>query len=226
MYIKKRYLFQSILILLFITQLSYGQVNLGFYSGYGISSFEAQDGNADMLPVGLQMYYSMDNLGFISLNFGVDFNYSAIPFSFILTNNTGQTLITKEQNQLHVGALLKVKFIKGFILNPYIRLGAGLYTGNQSLEYSDELVQEAQQQQIILPNEIELTSAFGFNFGAGLDLNLTTNESFGLFLEFTYHLNSREIDESPFNVFPGVNLGKQDLGFDNMAFLLGFQVKF
>lgn len=225
MYLKKRYFFKIILALFFIAQFSYGQVNIGIYTGYGISSFEDQDGNADMLPIGLQVYYSMDNLDFISLNLGVDFNYSAMPFSFILTNNTGQTLITRKQNQLHVGALFKVKFIKGFILNPYLRIGAGLYSGNQSLEYSDELAQEAQQQQITLANELELTSALGFNFGAGVDLNLTTNESFGLFLEFTYHLNSREIDESPFNVFPGVNLGKRVLGFNNMAVLLGLQVK-
>ena len=85
MYIKKRCFFKIILALFFLAQFSYGQVNIGIYTGYGISSFEDQDGNADMLPVGLQVYYSMDNLDFVSLNFGVDFNYSAMPFSFLLS---------------------------------------------------------------------------------------------------------------------------------------------
>jgi len=223
----KRFFFTSFLVIFFIVQPAFGQVKIGFYTGFGLSSFEWEGAtSAETLPVGLQVYYSLESIEFVSLNFGLDFNYSAIPFSYTVSNAADQELLTREQNQLHIGALFKLKFAKEFILNPYIRLGAGLYSGGHSLIFVDALVQQAQQQQIPLPAELEISDNIGFNFGGGLDLKLTSSGNLGLFLEFVYHLNNRELDESQLNILQGVNLQKRDFGFDNLAILLGFQVGF
>lgn len=203
-----------------------GQVKIGVYTGYSLSSFEAQESSADMLPLGAQVYYSLESVPFVSFNFGLDFNYSIIPFSFLITTNTGEEVFTREQNQLHLGALIKVKFAKKFILNPFIRFGAGLYSGNQTLVFNAAIVQEAQQKQIALPPELEVSSVFGFNFGGGMDIKFTESGRFGMFLEFVYHLHSREIDESPLNIFEGANFAKSTFGFNNWAILLGFQFGF
>lgn len=222
----KRFYLTSIFALFFYVQSISGQVKLGIYTGLGLSSFELQGNSAEGIPVGLQATYSLESIPFINFNFGLDFSYSASPFTFKITNATGAEIFRREQNQLHVGALVKIKFAKDFILNPYLRLGAGLYSGSQSLTFIDAIVQEAQQQKVSLPEELEVSSNIGFNFGGGLDLKLTSSGNLVLFLDFVYHLNSREIDESPLNILQGVNLQKSDLGFDNFAILLGFQVGF
>lgn len=224
----KTFLCAVLFVLLTTSQSASGQVKIGIYSGLGISSFEdmGTNGNfAEMLPLGLQVFYSLESIEFVSFNFGVDFNYSVIPFTFEAKDAANKLVFTTEQNQLHVGVLVKIKFIKEIILNPYVRLGTGLYSGGHLVEFSDEVQQAAQQQQISLPNELDISSGFGFNFGGGVDLKLTSSGNFGLFLEFVYHLNSRELDRTPYNIF-GVNLQKKSLGFDNYAILLGFQVGF
>lgn len=223
----KNFYFALILTLFFFVQSINGQIKLGVYTGLGLSSFEWEGKtSAETLPVGLQAYYSLESLEFVSFNFGLDFNYSVIPFSYTVSNAAKQELLTREQNQLYIGALVKVKFAKEFFLNPYIRLGAGLYSGSHSLEFVDAIVQEAQQLQIPLPDELEVSDNVGFNFGAGLDLKLTSSGNLALFLEFVYHLNSRELDETGLNILEGFNLQKRDSSFDNLAILLGFQVGF
>jgi len=47
-----------------------------------------------------------------------------------------------------------------------------------------------------------------------------------MFLEFVYHLNSREIDETSLNIFEGATFKKHDVGMDNWAILVGFQIGF
>lgn len=219
---KAQVVFFSILIaLFFLVQSTKGQVKIGIYTGYSLSSFEVQDGSSDMLPIGLQAYYSLENAGVANFNFGLDFNYSVVPFSFEMTTNTGTKLFTRRQRQLYIGALIKIKFLRNSTFNPFARLGIGLYSGGHSLEYSDAIKQEAQQNQVSLPAELDISSGFGFNFGVGLDYKLTPTT--GIFTEFVYHINSREIDESPLNVFQGLNLQKSSLGFNNWAILVGFQ---
>ena len=210
--------------LFFLVQSIKGQVKIGIYTGYSLSSFEAQDGSSDMLPIGFQAYYSLENAGVANFNFGLDFNYSVVPFSFEMTTNSGTVLFTRKQKQLYMGALIKIKFLNASLFNPYVRLGMGLYSGGHSLEYPDAIKQEAQQKQVSLPAELDISSGFGFNFGAGLDYKLT--ETTGIFTEFVYHINSREINESPLNVFQGLNLQKSSLGFNNWAILVGFQAGF
>ena len=223
----KRAISALFIVLFLAVQSAFGQVKLGFYTGLGISSFE-WEGNtsAETLPVGLQAYYTLEGSEIVNFNFGIDFNYSAIPFSYTVSNSANQELLTREQSQLHFGALIKVKFLNQFILSPYLRLGAGIYSGPHSLEFVDALVQEAEQMQIALPEELDVSSAFGFNFGGGLDINLNSSGDLALFLEFVYHINSRELDETGLNILQGINLSKKDNGYDNFAFLLGMQFGF
>ena len=222
----KRFYLASVLALFFFVQSISGQVKLGVYTGLGLSSFELQGSSAEGIPIGLQATYSLESIPFISFNFGLDFSYTASPFTFRITNASGVELFRREQNQLHIGALVKVKFATEFFINPYVRIGTGLYSGSHSITFVDEIIKEAQQQQISLPEELDVSSNFGFNLGGGLDLKLNSTGKLALFLEFVYHLNNREIDESSLNILQGFNLQKEDAGFDNLAILLGFQIGF
>ncbi len=218
---KKIILFSLLTFLFCFIQSAFGQMKIGIYSGYGLSAFESQSSGAETLPLGIQAYYSLENVSFANLNLGLDFNYSVVPFSFEMTTNTGTKLFTRRQRQLYIGALIKIKFLRNSTFNPFARLGIGLYSGGHSLEYSDAIKQEAQQNQVSLPAELDISSGFGFNFGAGLDYKLTPTT--GIFTEFVYHIVSRELNEAPLNVFEGLNLGKSSLGFNNWAILVGFQ---
>lgn len=218
---KKIILFSLLTFLFCFIQSAFGQMKIGIYSGYGLSAFESQSSGAETLPLGIQAYYSLENVSFANFNFGLDFNYSVVPFSFDIQANDGSKIFSRSQKQLHVGALIKIKFLKKSMFNPFLRLGIGLYSGGHTLEYPAAIEQEAQQKQVSLPSELEISSGFGFNFGAGLDYKLTS--TIGLFTEFVYHIVSRELNEAPLNVFEGLNLGKSSLGFNNWAMLVGFQ---
>jgi len=146
----KLFFIQIIFLLFVFVQVQYGQVKLGVYSGYSLSSFAEQDSGADMLPIGFQAYYSLESIEFVSFNFGLDFNYSVIPFMFDISTTDNKKVFTREQSQLHIGALVKIKFVKEFMLNPYVRLGTGLYSGGHSLEFTDAIKQLAGQQQMAL----------------------------------------------------------------------------
>lgn len=101
-------------------------------------------------------------------------------------STTVEKLFTREQKQLSIRALIKLKFINLFILNPYLRIGTGLYAGGHSIEFVDAVKQDAQLKQVILPNKLNISSGFGFNFGCGFDLNFTSKgfNNYAIILSF------------------------------------------
>ena len=192
-----------LLFSIFFSNVNKAQFNLGAFFGYGMSAFENFTDNAGYIPMGLQAYYSFDKLSFGSLNFGVEFNYSVVPFTFEAKAKIKQMIIA---------ALIKVKFLKASI-NPFVRLGAGLYTGGSTLEWTDIGRQAAQQQGINPVEEIKFDSAFGFNVGAGADYKF--GKMYGVFLEFLYHIVSRKPENA-----------QESGGANNWAVQAGFQVAF
>lgn len=186
---------------------------LGFFTGYGMSSFEGASENAGTIPVGLQALYSLDNMNWGELNFGLEFNYGAAPFTYEFQNAQGQKLFEQKYSQLVAAALVKVKFAKKSTLKPYARVGGGLYTGNIDLEYTDAGKQALQAAGQAVPDKLELDSGFGFNIGAGADYVLGSKGQNALFFEFVYHIVSRTAAS-----------GGQSTGFNNWAVQLGYQL--
>lgn len=99
-----------------------------------------------------------------------------------------------EVEQLYFGAMAKFKIGSGGGIWPYVRGGAGLYTGSLNFNYTDEM-----KEAFMLANGFELEdesfdfkSAFGVNVGAGAELDFSHNN--GVFAEFVYHIVSRELD--------------------------------
>ncbi len=205
----------AIILLSFLfvfTSANYAQFKIGAFAGYGMSAFENQDEGAGYLPLGIQAYYSLEKLKFGSLNFGLEFNYAVSPFTFEAKDaNSGQKLWESKLNQLVIAALIKVKFLKKNI-NPFIRLGAGLYTGNQDNEFTDLGKQYLQQNNLQPVEETKFKSAFGFNIGAGADYKV--GKTGAVFFEFVYHIVSRAVDVE----------GAQSSGLNNWAVQAGFQV--
>jgi len=193
-----------IIISLFFTISLYAQGSISIFAGYGQSSFQedlfgddSKIEQAGYVPVGIQAGYNLSNMTFGTIFLGAEFNYAVIPFTFELNDDIGngqQKLADFKINQMVIGALVKVKFGKGNF-NPFIRLGGGAYLGGADLEYTDELKALYQQQlnQTLEDEELDIKTAFGFNAGAGADFKMGTSTSF--FVEFVYHMVSREPDE-------------------------------
>ena len=211
-------------VLLFIIQPINGQGIVGLYTGLSNSSFEKQIKSSGSFLFGLQAMYSLKTPSIIDLKFGLEFNYLVPPFSFDIEGSSGK-LVTRNQKQLFVGALVKVLIVNSFVLSPYLRLGAGLYSGGHTLEFADAIKQEAQQQQIPLPDELDISSSFGFSLGFGFEYKLPSMTKTGLFTEFVYNIVSREIDESPLNILAEARnrFNKNTQGANSWSILAGIQ---
>ncbi len=205
--------FIFVFALIFVNKVDAQPFNVGFFTGYGMSSFENQDEAAGYLPVGFQALYSLDKMKWGSLNFGLEFNYAVAPFTFEVSNQQGK-LWDQKVNQMVIAALVKVKFLKE-TFRPYARVGAGLYTGNIKNEFTDLARQLAQQQNVQLNEEVKLGSGFGFNIGAGTDFVFDKKGASAVFFEFVFHISSRTPD--------GAN---SSTGLNNWAVQLGYQLGF
>ncbi len=217
----KKYL---IFVLLFLgtVSITIAQPSIGVFTGYGISSFNkdllgedlALDETTSYLPLGVQLGYNLSGLSFGSLSFLAELNYSVIPFSYETFGNlTGEEIKTSdiEISQTVIGAVFKMKFGNSFF-RPFIRLGAGAYLGAVSIQFTDEVKNLFQENNIAIEDtDYDFKTAFGFNIGAGTDLSLGTSTA--LFSEFVYHIVSRELDVE----------GAQSQTANNWGILLGFQ---
>lgn len=218
--------FLTMIILLLIVHSINGQGIVGLYTGHSNSSFEKQVESSGSFLFGLQAMYSLKTPSIINLNFGLEFNYLAPSFSFDIKDQSGSKLVTRNQKQLFIGALVKVLLANRFILDPYLRLGAGLYSGGHTLEFSESIKQEAQQKQVSLPDELDISSSFGFNLGFGVKYKLPSMLNSALFIEFVYNIVSREIDESPLNLLAAArdSFNKNTQGANSWAILAGYQL--
>ena len=195
---KKSISFISFCLLVFLTfeHLNAQTFKLGLFTGYGSSAFENFDDNAGTIPAGLQALLSLDKLKFGSIDLGAEFSYSVVPFTFELQQQAQQQVIKVADwkiKQMVIAALIKIKFLKKSSVHPFVRVGAGLYSGGSTVEYTAEAKQLAQQQNVTLNDEdVNIESAFGFNAGAGTDIQI--GKSAAIFAEFLYHIVSRKPD--------------------------------
>lgn len=176
----------TILFALMIFSGSAFSQSIGIFIGYGSSAFgddffgeEAKDENqAKYIPVGGHILFGTGG----NFEIGAEVNYALVPFTF-----SAGDLGDLEVEQLYYGALAKFKIGSGGGIWPYVRGGAGLYTGSSTFKVSDEMKNYGAEDYTF-----DMKSAFGFNVGGGAELDFSSNN--GLFAEFVYHFVTREND--------------------------------
>ena len=184
-----------LLLLSLASGTAYSQ-SIGAFVGYGQSafgedSFELGDETeqANYIPLGVQILFGTGG----NFEIGGEINYAVVPFTFEM-NVFDTHVADMEVEQLYFGALARFKIGTGSGIWPYIRGGAGIYTGSLNMNYTDEM-----KELYLLDTGMELEdesadfkSAFGFNAGVGAEINFSHNN--GVFAEFVYHIVKREID--------------------------------
>ncbi|MDA3862178.1 MAG: outer membrane beta-barrel protein [Melioribacteraceae bacterium] len=198
-----------ILLSLFLLSGTAFSQSIGVFVGYGSSAFgddffgeDSEVEQAKYLPLGAQLLFGSGG----AFEFGAEVNYALVPFTFE-TEGFGDTKI----NQLYYGALAKFKIGSGAGLVPYVRGGAGLYTGTVEIDFNEEWEAFGLED-----TDLDLKSAFGFNVGAGAEMNLSN--SGGLFAEFVYHIVEREFDAEDTEMEEN-----EPFGANNWALHIGFR---
>lgn len=205
-----------LLVILFTAFTLHAQSSLSIFGGYGKSNFDLGSGDetsesveisqAAFIPAGVQLLFG----GPIQL--GAELSYSVVPFTFESKGANGVKIADEKISQILAGGVLRINFGDGNI-RPYVRGGAGLYMGNDKVEYSDEFKQEMQDLGYAVEDTtINFKSAFGFNAGGGLSFKLGSNSA--LFGEFIYHIVKREADIQ----------GAEKTKMDNWAARVGLQI--
>ncbi len=171
--------------------------SIGIFGGYGSSQFSEDDflegfEQSSFIPVGANIMFNTSG-GLSPIQIGGEISYGVVPFTFEMSEGD-MHLGDLKINQLYFGAIVKFTIMTGNKAAPYLRGGAGMYTGNAEREYKSEAKALFESYGIILEDEeIDVSSAFGFNIGAGL--NFEINNKNALFFEFVYNIVDREIDE-------------------------------
>ncbi len=196
--------------MLFLTISLFGQDHgsIIIFGGYGQSFFSSEIGDensktdeAKYIPVGVQVLFGIDNF-----SVGGEVNYAAVPFTFTV-NSDGVDLADFTITQLYYGGVIKFRFGTHAGINPYIRAGAGMYTGKFKADWSDDVTRLLGYED----SETNYKSAFGYNLGAGFELAVSPTS--GIIVEFVYHKVNRTLDVE------GAEAGKAD----NAAIHAGFK---
>jgi hypothetical protein len=198
-------------LVLFSATMIQGQFRISMYAGYGLSQFDDELFTEDVLdqttylPVGASVEYGLE-----MFTFGIEANYSVLPFTFDMPVYELENAWELEITQLVIGGFVKVRFRDISEINPYIRAGLGYYGGKGRNNYSDEFKQLSTG---LEDTESDFEPAIGFNGGIGMDFPVS-NVSF-LYLEGIYHFVQRKYD------IPNAESFKAN----NFAFFLGFTYK-
>ncbi len=188
-----------------------GQGSLVLFGGYGQSFFSSEIGDensdteeAKYIPVGAQLLFGVGNF-----QVGGEVNYAAVPFTFQV--NSGETELAELKiTQLYYGAVVKFRLGTGAGLNPYVRAGAGIYTGKFQVDWTDEITKLYGKED----SETDYKNAFGYNLGVGIELAVSPTS--GIIGEFVYHKVDRTLDVE------GAEAGKADNAALHVGFKLGF----
>ena len=156
--------------------------SIGIFAGYTGSSFDenpAYDTGVDVettngMEIGAAFVF--DALPIIEA--GVEYSKSITPFE--MKTKIQGTEFTQKSSQSMFGAFVRFSFAVP-VVTPYIRAGAGYYTGSSETNLPDALKDVAGL-------DTDYKSTLGFNIGAGVDV------LFGLNAEFVYHIVSKELD--------------------------------
>lgn len=197
---------------------------VGIFTGLGFSNFSGNEiyagaynlSQSGYLPVGGQAL-----LGIFPVEVGAEASYALAPFRFEREDDDSGELLWEDQlDQLYLGALVRVNFLKG-PAKLFLRGGAGVFLGDFTRSYSQSYkTRLANQLGIQLQDqEISMDSSPGFNLGAGFGFR-------GGYVEFVYHFVDRKREVS----LPGSNgqLQTETLGIDgsNGAAQVGFLLSF
>ena len=201
------------MLLIFVTSLFIavnvnGQTRVSIYAGYGISQFDDGEFEGDQIdqtgyfPAGACVEFGMSKF-----TFGIEGNYSILPFNFDLNvpefGKAGEYEIT----QLVLGGFVKFRFRDKKEINPYVRGGFAYYGGKGKITFTDEFKQNFTD---VEDSELEFKAAIGFNAGIGMDFPVSP-VSF-IFIEADYHFVQRKADQQNAESFQA----------NNFAFYLGY----
>lgn len=186
------------------------QPSFNLLSGYGKTVFESAAVQAEYLPAGVQLMY-----GLPVFNFGVEASYSITPIIYDVSDtHSKENLKQIKINQFFIGSVIKINLAAGNII-PYIRVGAGLYTGKERVTWFIEAKKTALNNGMILKDyEAPLKNRPGYNLGGGFNFKLWRYS--GFFVEYVYHFLSNQEN------IPGSILMKSDC----WTFSLGYQFNF
>jgi hypothetical protein len=176
-----------------------GATRLSAFVGYGISLFDGdfpregvERGHAGFLPVSLSASWEIRT----SARLGVEFNYSVLPFAF--DDREGLNQATEKVSQLVLGSFTRYTLTES-VISPYLKGGVGIYLGQWVIDYRDDAG--------FVDAEYDLKPSLGFSAGAGIIADWAGDRF--LFLEFLYHLVSRELDISGAKRYKAGNLAVQ-----------------
>lgn len=190
---------------------------LSLFSGYGLSNFKGEDlygpgvsiSQSGYVPLGAQFLVAAG-----VFHFGAEINYAVMPFTFESKSSGGQVAWEDKLQQLQFGAVVRFNLMKS-PTKPYIRAGAGAYTGDAKREYSQEFKDLIGQE--LKDETLKLDTNFGFNFGAGVSVR-------NGFIEFVYHLVERSYDNITIDDNGDEKTEKGKINADNWAVQIGFQL--
>lgn len=193
---------------------------VAFFSGFGLSNFDGEEmygvksgfSQSSYIPLGGQFFVQAGQF-----HIGAEVNYAVAPFTFETENSSGRALWEDELEQLQFGALARFNFTQT-PAKPYLRAGAGVYTGNFTRKFSDQYKKDFKNEfGVDLKDEkVNLDTNFGFNLGAGVAYR-------NGFIEFVYHFVERSYEETSTD-----QAGKEvketvRVGADNWAVQVGVQ---
>lgn len=194
---------------------------IALFTGLGLSNFNSEDiygpgfnfTQSSYVPLGTQFLVIAG-----SFQIGGEVNYAVMPFTFENKTSGGQVAWEDQIQQLEFGAVGRFNLIKGPAM-PFIRAGAGFYTGDAKRKYSKEFKDEY----LMLTGEnlqddsVKLDTNFGFNFGAGVSIR-------NGFIEFVYHLVNRTMDQVTVNQNGKEVVDKVSIKGNNWAVQIGAQI--
>jgi len=171
------------------------QVNLNVFTGYSLSAFEDQEEAASAIPLGVAVGYKV----MPQLEVGGEVNLALPGYAFESTIYGVDFTTTFHQNLFGVYGRY---YLPLQTVSPFLKAGVGLYTGNITME--GEFMGEK------MDEELDMDSAVGFNFGAGVMLKK------GFYGEFNYTIVNRassEDDEDGSGESFGANTWAIQLGY-------------
>ncbi|HNR66650.1 MAG TPA: outer membrane beta-barrel protein [bacterium] len=197
---KRMFSLVALVLLLGGAAFAQSQVTFGLLAGYSMTAFAWEDfigleesDEAGNLLVGAELGYRTG-----SLELGAGFNY-VLPYKVEITSEDPEEIDEKATLDINQSmALLFAKFHLGAgAIHPYVKGGAGYYFGDTDLkyEYDGETIEET----------AKVDPAIGFNFGGGLNIN-------NLFIDFTYHIVERTMEDDEDEEAFGMNTWNVGLG--------------
>ncbi len=169
----------SILSILLISSFGMAQ-SIGIFGGFTGASYEDNPAfDADIetsngFEVGAAFVF--DALPIFDI--GVEYSKSVSPFE--IKSKVSGTEVTQKSSQSMFGAFVRFN-LSVPVVTPYLRAGAGYYSGKSETNLPDALKDVAGL-------DADYKGTLGFNIGAGV------NTFIGLNAEFVYHMVSQKLD--------------------------------